>query len=141
MLIFLLATLAVVAAVSKKPQQQLDASLLTCNHTREAAISYARLFGDGDLDGKLCPAEIVELKSNVLNLLERFLAWFYSIEKIMGDCDYDGDGFLTERDFQQNGKTCMKTCTDVEKFFFYVVEPAQKMNYTAKRVACTKKKN
>ena len=126
---------------AKAPKQELDASFLTCNHTRDEAIRYARLFGDGDEDGRLCPAEIVELKSNVLNLLERFVAWFYSIEKIMGDCDYDKDGFLTESDFQQNGKTCIKTCKDVNKFFFFIVEPAKKMNYTAKRVPCSKKKD
>lgn len=148
LLFLLLATLLLVRCVDariKKPASvahiELDKSFENCTHTREEAIRYAGQFGDGDHDGRLCPAEIIELKTQVLNILERFLAWFYSIEKIMGDCDYDKDGFLTDKDFAHNGKTCIATCADVEKFFFFIVEPAKKMNYTPKRVSCEKKEN
>jgi len=103
-----------------------------CSISRWEALECASKYGDADNDGSLSPCEIQSLKSGVLDPLEQFLAWFYSMKKIMSDCDWDGDGKISRADLQCNTHTCLIECSNAELLNYRVCQPARKMNYKPK---------
>lgn len=97
------------------------------NVTRELQII------DANGDKKFSPCEILEGKEDILSTFQRFLAWFYSIEKIMCDCDWDRDGYISEHDMIMNSETCLVTCEKAILLDAVIIQPAKNMNYKPRR--------
>jgi phosphoribosyl-dephospho-CoA transferase len=136
-MLFLLLVLAFSVGVAGR--QTLHQSYRNCSVTRESAANCAITYGDGDGNRELCPNEIRSLKSNVLDIVEKFVALFYSIEKIMRDCDIDGDNRITQYDMDNNARTCLIHCADAQLLFYCICDPAAARNYKPKRVQCEPK--
>jgi hypothetical protein len=71
-----------------------------------------------------------------LNIVERFIAMFFTLDKIYNDCDVDGDNRISQHDMDHNAHTCLIRCFDAEMLFNVICDPAKAMNYKPKRVQC-----
>jgi len=81
----------------------------SCGFTRDDALACALKYGDTNHDGKLDQRELANAKYIFVPRYLRLLAWIKGIDlsRILKDCDYDKDGVLTPRDWQQSKDTCM----------------------------------
>ena len=100
-----------------------------CAYKREEALRLARIYGDVDLDNRLCSAEISLYKANTLYFYERWLLALHPNNNIMDHCDIDQDGYITEEDFANSLDTCLHTCDDITTFFEYFLQRSARNNY------------
>lgn len=103
--------------------------VLTCAYSRDEAMREARIYGDVDLDNRLCTAEISLYKANTLYFYERWLLALHPNSNIMDHCDIDRDGYITEEDFANSLDTCLHTCDDITTFFEYFLQRSARNNY------------
>lgn len=115
-----------------EPQQELDPSYKHCPVSRDN-ITMELAVLDADGDGMFSPCEIQQGKEALLDYFQRFLAWFYSIEKIMCDCDFDRDGLISYDDMKKNYKTCLVTCEKAILLDAVIVQKAKKLDYKPDR--------
>jgi len=90
--------------------------------TRDFAFECSRYYSDGVLgdapDGVVTRAEIARVRQLGLGYL-RFIAYFagYTTDKVLRDCDANGDGFLSDAD--NRPPTCMSTQLEVDNAVKY----------------------
>jgi hypothetical protein len=113
----------------------IDPSLKHCDHNRTEVLECVNHYAGAGSRG-MCPEHIAELKSGVLNPLEKFLALFYTIEKVMTDCDTDRDGYISAKDCAGNAEFCVRKCSDVSLLYSVICKPARDMNFRPRKVKC-----
>lgn len=85
----------------------------SCEFTRDDALKCMISKVDLNHDGKITIEEIDQAKKKMLSgkigtILRGFL-WTFRItnEKILHDCDYNGDGVFTPEDFRLSTRSCL----------------------------------
>lgn len=94
---------------------------VTCGFTRADALACAMKHGDQNHDNMLTQSEITRAMNTLVPRYIRVLAWFKGIDlkRTLKDCDYNGDGVLTPRDWEMSKKTCMPRQQDLCKFKWF----------------------
>ncbi len=104
--------------------------LQQCKYSRNDVVGCMIKYGDTDGDERLSVREINILKDSLLDgILERFFIFFFSIEHITRQCDFDQDGFIDERDFDLAINDCLATCERLHTFNRLICERAAARNY------------
>ena len=82
-----------------------------CGFTRGDALNCVIRHGDLNHDGQLTRDEIRHALNTLVPGYIKPLSWFagMTMTRIMKDCDVDGNGVLTPRDWEMSKKTCMPT--------------------------------
>lgn len=129
MFVLFFVTLLISASLSSARSTVPSEDVRTCAYSREEALREARIYGDVDLDNRLCTAEISLYKANTLYFYERWLLALHPNNNIMNHCDIDRDGYITEEDFANSLDTCLHTCDDITTFFEYFLQRSARNNY------------
>lgn len=82
----------------------------SCGFTRAAAYECIQHFGDTNKDGVISEAE---LEGAISSFVPWGLRWLVSVRQVMHDCDYDGNGVLTARDWMLSQRTCLPTAANL----------------------------
>jgi hypothetical protein len=117
------------AALASARLSEPTADVRDCDYSRGEALKLARLYGDVDRDNRLCTAEISLYKHKTLYFYERWLLALHPNSNIMAHCDLDGDGFITQDEFENSYDTCLHTCEDITMFFQYFLERSERSGY------------
>lgn len=94
------------------------------DYTRKECIDCTMRYIDiSPKDGRVDANEIDNARGHYLNLLERGLS--DSTTKIMKNCDYDKDGFITESDMYRANTTCLAKQSRVNDYYGYICKRAE----------------
>jgi len=137
-LVFLLLALSRVAVLANDDLPSTPAEWAACPHQRNDAVECANKYCDLNHDGYLCWEEIVQVKRDLLTVLEKFALFFAAPDQIMRHCA-GGDDLIGKDDFAKHTATCLRNCKAVKQFFEYVCDRAVAQNYTGTPVECSVK--
>ena len=82
-----------------------------CGFTRSDALACTMKYGDLNHDNKLTADELDHALKTLVPWYLKPLKWIGGVTaaRTMKDCDYNGDGVLTPRDWKLSAETCMPT--------------------------------
>lgn len=130
LLVFLLVTLT----AAKLPRSMYNNDLATCARDRNEAIDCILKYGDADHDKRIDSREIRILKDGVLYWYENWYDALHPNDEIMKKCDRDGDGFVSEQDFDNSLDTCLCKCEGVLDLMARICDRAAANNYKPPRL-------
>lgn len=94
-------------------------SFLESPYKREDAIGWFKMGFDMNGDGGVDIHECEAARSHYLGVLE--LAFAETCETVMLHCDCDGDGVITEEDFQRSVFTCLRNAQAVKMIDYFLL--------------------
>lgn len=87
-----------------------QASWLTCSHQRAEVIEYMKRGFDLDNNQMWDIDECEMARQYYFSPMERMLAAKISCEDIFFRCDCDGDGSISQEDFEMSYLSCLRNC-------------------------------
>lgn len=132
--------LLVAFAVAKLPRSRYNEDLANCPRDRNEAIDCILKYGDANHDRLIDSREIRILKDGVLYWYENWYDQLHPNDEIMKKCDHDGDGLVSERDFDNSLDTCLCKCEGVIDLMSRICDRAAANNYKPPRLAPLKEK-
>jgi len=96
-------------------------SLANCPFNRSQVITFARKGFDLNNDTFITPDEIDKIKHHYLSAAEiTALDLIETTATIMHRCDCDGDGKISQWDFEHTPNTCLRNCPSLTKINYCV---------------------